>query len=226
MDWLRNYLGSSIGKKHIMALTGLAMAGFAIVHMLGHLIMFGGQNAYNTYAHNLQSMGPLKWIARGGLLFVLLVHFFAAFSLSSANDAARPVKYVRYVPVRTTAYARYMIATGLAMFVFLLMHILHFTVQVIPNEYFGKSVAGMPDVYNAFVVAFMDPIFLVVYVLAMLFLCLHLAHGVSSSFQSLGWKHPKYDPLINKLGPGLGVILFLGFIAPPLAAVAGVLKIA
>jgi succinate dehydrogenase / fumarate reductase cytochrome b subunit len=226
MDWLSNYLGSSIGKKHVMAITGLAMVGFSIAHMLGHLIMFGGQDAYNTYAHNLQSLGALKWMVRGGLLAILLAHFFAAFSLNSANNAARPVKYVRYVPVRTTGYARYMIATGVAMFVFLLMHILHFTAHIIPNVYFGKLVNGKLDVYNAFVTAFNDPIFLSIYTLAMLFLCLHLAHGVASAFQSLGWKHPKYDPFINKLGPGLGVILFLGFIAPPLATVAGIIKIA
>jgi succinate dehydrogenase / fumarate reductase, cytochrome b subunit len=226
MDWLRSYLNSSIGKKHIMGITGLLMALFSIAHMVGHLIMFGGQEAYNAYAHNLQSLGAIKWLVRVGLFSILMAHFLSALSLSAANNAARPVKYVKFVPIRTTAYARYMLATGLAMFVFLLFHILHFTVQVVPNQYFGAMVNGKADVFNAFVSAFMNPVFLVTYVLAMLFLCMHLAHGVSSAFQSLGWKHPKYDPLIVRLGPLLGVVLFLGFIAPPLATIAGVLKIA
>ena len=226
MDWLRSYLNSSIGKKHLMAITGLLMVLFSIAHMAGHLIMFGGQEAYNTYAHNLQSLGALKWLVRVGLFSILMAHFLSALSLKASNDAARPIKYVKFVPIRTTAYARYMVATGLALFVFLLFHILHFTVQVVPNEYFGTLVNAKPDVFNAFVSAFMNPLFLGTYVLAMLFLCMHLAHGVSSAFQSLGWKHPKYDPLIVRLGPLLGVILFLGFIAPPLATLAGVIKLA
>jgi succinate dehydrogenase / fumarate reductase cytochrome b subunit len=226
MDWLRSYLSSSIGKKHIVAITGLLMAIFAIIHMLGHLIMFAGQEAYDTYAHNLQSMGALKWLVRGGLFAILMAHFFSALTLNAANNQARPVKYIKFVPIRTTAYARYMVATGLAMFVFLLFHILHFTVQVIPNQYFDTLDAkGFPDVYDAFVSAFTNPVFLVTYVLAMLFLCMHLAHGVSSAFQSLGWKHPKYDSLITRLGPALGIILFLGFITPPLATIAGVIKL-
>jgi succinate dehydrogenase / fumarate reductase cytochrome b subunit len=226
MGWLRLYLRSSIGAKHIMAITGLLMAGFSVVHMAGHLIMFGGQEAYNTYAHNLQSMGALKWIVRGGLFAILMAHFLAATSLSSANRAARPVQYVKFRPIRTTAYARYMLATGLAMLVFLLMHILHFTAQVINSGGFDKKVNGKPDVYNAFVLAFQNPVFLAIYTAAMGFLCMHLAHGVSSAFQSLGVKHPKYDPLINRLGGAIGWLLFLGFMAPPLAVVAGVIKLA
>lgn len=226
MSWLRVYLRSSIGKKHIMAITGLAMALFTLVHMAGHLIMFSGQEAYNTYAHNLQSLGPLKWIARAGLFAVLMAHFSSALSLSSANSAARPVKYAMQRTIRTTGFAKTMLATGLSLFLFIIFHILHFTVQVVPNAYWHKSINGKPDVFNAFVSAFQNPIFTVIYVALMGLLCMHLAHGVSSAFQSLGVKHPKYDPLIAKLGPGLGVLIFLGFIAPPLAAIAGVIKLA
>ena len=88
MDWLRSYLSSSIGKKHIMAITGLLMALFSIAHMAGHLIMFGGQEAYNTYAHNLQSMGALKWLVRVGLFSILMAHF-----LSTSRRVAHPTTW-------------------------------------------------------------------------------------------------------------------------------------
>lgn len=210
-----------------MAITGLLMGIFAIAHMAGHLIMFAGQKAYNDYAHTLQSMGVLKWVVRGGLLFLLLAHFLSAFSLTAQNRDARPNQYVRFKPIRTSVSARYMLATGLAMFVFLTLHIFHFTVKLVPNPYFSPemNVGGIPDVYNAFVFSFLNPIFLAIYLLAMLFLCMHLGHGLSSAFQSLGWKHPKYDPLIARLGPWLAVVLFLGFCAPPIAVVAGVIPL-
>src|SRR5687767_16032122 len=126
MSWFVTYVRSSIGAKHVMAVTGLALVLFAIVHMLGHIAMFGGQDAYNTYAHTLQSLGALKWAARGGLLAILLIHVAAAIALASANSAARPQKYAVFRTRKTTFFARTMTLTGLVILAFIIYHLAHF----------------------------------------------------------------------------------------------------
>ena len=127
MSWFLSYVRSSIGAKHVMALTGLGMVLFAIVHMIGHLGMFGGPDAYNGYAHFLQGLGALKWIARGGLLAIFLVHIATAIRLVMQNRAARPVAYAAYKPVRSTAAGRYMALTGITLLAF-------FLVRLVPGD--------------------------------------------------------------------------------------------
>src|SRR5215207_3040259 len=125
MSWFGRYLRSSIGAKHVMAVTGLLLLLFAIVHMLGHLQMFGGQDMYNAYAHFLQDLWEVKWPVRAGLLALLVIHIVVALSLVARNRAARPVGYAMYKPVRASIAGRTMAWTGLALFAFLAFHILH-----------------------------------------------------------------------------------------------------
>ena len=222
MSWFTNYLKSSVGAKHLMAITGIALVGFVIAHMLGNLLVFAGQDALNSYAQGLQDTGGLLWVARAGLLVAVAAHIAAAVRLTALNKAARPVGYVRYKPIRSPFYARVMPWTGLLLFLFIVFHLLHFTFGVVlPDAYHQVDALGRHDVYSMVVRGFQQPVVALSYVIAMVFLCMHLAHGVRSMFQSLGINHPKYNPLISKLGPAIAIIVFIGDVSMPLAVLGG-----
>lgn len=224
MSWFARYSRSSIGAKHIMAVTGLLLFLFAIVHMLGHLQMFGGPDMYNTYAHFLQSLWEVKWPVRVGLIGLLLVHIVIAIGLVSKNRAARPVKYAVYKPVVSSAAGRAMAFTGLTVFAFLAFHILHFTVGQVQPEYFHTMDPKQRwDAYSMFVHGFQNPGIYGVYFAGMVLLAMHLGHGAASWLQSLGWRHPKYP--VDKLGPALAVFLFVGYMVPPTAVLLGAVRL-
>ncbi len=226
MSWFSSYVRSSIGAKHVMALTGLGLVLFAIVHMIGHLGMFSGQDAYNSYAHFLQGLGGLKWAARGGLLAIFVVHLATGIRLATLNRAARPVPYAVYRPVRSTAASRTMALTGLTILAFVIYHLLHFTLGQVQPAYFHQlDELGRYDAYSMFVRGFQNVGIYASYTVAMLLLALHLGHGASSWLQSLGLRHPKYSPTLDKLGPALSFILFIGYMAPPTAVLAGLIKL-
>lgn len=218
MSWFVSYVRSSIGAKQIMAVTGLGLLLFAIVHMVGHFGMFAGRDAYNTYAHTLQSLGALKWAARGGLVAILVIHVATAISLAAANSAARPQKYAVYRTRKTTFFARTMTMTGLVILAFIIYHLAHFTLGwVQPASFHTVDAKGRYDAYSMFVIGFQNIPILISYLVAVTLLSFHLAHGASSWLQSLGWRHPKYDPFFLKLGPVLGLALAVGYAAPPIA---------
>lgn len=224
MTWLARYLRSSIGAKHVMAVTGLLLFLFAIVHMIGHLQMFGGQDMYNTYAHFLQELWEVKWPVRVGLLALLVVHIVVALSLVARNRAARPVGYAMYRPVRASIAGRTMIWTGLAVFAFLAFHILHFTAGMVGSEYFHLlDPQKRYDAYTMFVRGFQSPAIYGVYLAGIALLASHLGHGAASWLQSLGLRHPKYPT--DRLGPALAIFLFAGYMIPPTAVLAGAIRL-
>jgi succinate dehydrogenase / fumarate reductase, cytochrome b subunit len=226
MSWFVTYVRSSIGAKHVMAVTGLALVLFAIAHMAGHFGMFAGPDAYNSYAHFLQGLGALKWAVRGGLLAVLIIHIVAAIGVSAENRAARPVKYAVYRTKKTNIMARTMAITGLALFAFIGFHLIHFTVGLVQPDYFHvMDPKERYDAYSMFVHGFQNVAIYVVYLLSIALLASHLGHGASSWLQSLGLRHPKYNALIEKLGPVLSIVLFLGYMAPPTAVLLGVITL-
>lgn len=224
MSWFGTYVRSSIGAKHIMAVTGLLLFAFAIVHMIGHLQMFGGQDVYNRYAHFLQDLWEVKWPVRAGLLALLIVHVVVAIGLVAKNRAARPVGYARYRPVVSSRFGRAMAATGVVLFVFLAFHILHFTLgQVQPGAFHVLDPRGRWDAYSMFVHGFQSPAIYVVYLAGVALLALHLGHGATSWLQSVGLRHPKYPA--DRLGPALAAGLFLGYMIPPTAVLVGLLRL-
>jgi succinate dehydrogenase / fumarate reductase cytochrome b subunit len=224
MTWLARYARSSIGAKHIMAVTGLLLLLFAIVHMIGHLQMFGGQDVYNAYAHFLQSLWEVKWPVRAGLLALLVIHVVVALSLVAGNRAARPIGYARYRPVRASIAGRTMVWTGLALFAFLAFHILHFTAGVIePEAFHVADPEGRYDAYTMFVRGFQDPAIYGIYLAGMVLLAAHLGHGAASWLQSLGLRHPKYPA--DRLGRTIAVFLFVGYMVPPTAVLAGAIRL-
>ncbi len=226
MSWFFSYVRSSVGAKQVMAVTGLGLLLFAIVHMVGHLGMFSGRDAYNAYAHFLQSLGALKWAARAGLVLLVVVHIATAIALVRANSAARPRKYSVFRTVRTSFFARTMALTGLVIFAFIVYHLAHFTLGwVQPDAFHQLDDKGRYDAYSMFVIGFQNTAILISYLVAVTLLSFHLAHGASSWLQSLGWKHPKYDPILDKLGPVLGLVLAVGYAAPPLAVAFNLIKL-
>ncbi|MGN6107316.1 MAG: succinate dehydrogenase cytochrome b subunit [Kofleriaceae bacterium] len=224
MTWLSRYARSSIGAKHIMAVTGLLLFLFAIQHMVGHLQMFGGQDMYNAYAHFLQNLWEVKWPVRAGLLSLLIIHMVVAIGLVAKNRAARPHGYAMYKPVRSSGVGRAMAWTGLALFAFLAFHILHFTIGMVqPEAFHTLDPKGRYDAYSMFVIGFKNPAIFGVYAAGMLLLAMHLGHGASSWLQSLGLRHPKYK--MDKMGPVFAVILFVGYMLPPVAVLAGIIRL-
>ena len=206
-----------------MAVTGLLLLLFAIVHMVGHLQMFGGPDMYNTYANFLQNLWEVKWPVRAGLLALIVVHGVVAVGLVSKNRRARPVGYAKYKPVMSSPFARAMVWTGLVLFAFLAFHILHFTVGLVQPETFHLHDAKHRiDAYTMFVRGFQQPWVYGIYFAGMLLLALHLGHGAASWVQSLGWRHPKYPA--EKLGVPIAVFLFVGYMVPPTAVLAGVIR--
>lgn len=224
MSWFNRYTRSSIGAKHVMAVTGLLMLLFAIVHMVGHLQMFGGQDMYNTYAAFLQNLWEVKWPARVGLLGLLIVHMVTAIGLVAKNKAARPVAYAMYKPVVSNGASRAMAFTGLALFAFLAFHILHFTIGMVqPDSFHTLDPKQRHDAYTMFVKGFQNPAIFGVYFAGMVLLAMHLGHGAASWFQSLGWRHEKYP--VDKVGRALTAILFIGYMLPPTAVLVGLIRL-
>jgi succinate dehydrogenase / fumarate reductase cytochrome b subunit len=213
-----------------MAITGLAMFGFVVAHMLGNLQIFLGPEAINDYGYFLQTKPELLWPARIGLLIMVLLHIWAAIRLSAENRAARPKGYGEYKIVAASFASRTMLASGVILLAFIIYHLLHFTVQVPAVNMTGKSFLTLEDakhhhdIYQMMVLGFRQPIISIFYIISMALLSLHLSHGVASMFQSLGWKNRKYGKLIDRFALLSAGVLIIGYSAIPLAVLTGVLK--
>lgn len=227
MGIVANIFRSSLGKKYVMAVSGFILFLFVIGHLAGNLQIFLGPEAINRYGHFLQSNPELIWPARLGLLLMLALHVWAAIKLSAENRAARPAQYALYQPVASSYASRTMLMSGLIIFAFVIYHLLHFTVQVKYVNLTGKSFVDFMDpekrhdIFKMMVVGFENPLVSGFYVIGMALLCLHLSHGVSSMFQSIGWKNKAYTPLLNKGARVLAVLIFLGYTSIPVSILLG-----
>ena len=223
----------SILKKLLMSLTGIVLVGFVTMHMLGNLQIFAGAEAINLYAHTLQSLPPpVKWGGRLFLLFCVGVHFGAAALLVVENYRARPVRYTETDYRATTPASRTMPYTGAVLIAFVFYHLLHFTVRCF-GDYDGRfgdrwtlqegALAGtkVMDVYAMMVAGFGNPLISLFYLVAMALLCLHLAHGFQSMFQTLGFMSAKWRERVEKIGIGFAAVIFIGFAAIPVAVLLG-----
>ena len=218
MTAVGRFLGSSIGKKVVMALTGFALFGFVVGHMVGNLQVFLGPAALNHYAEALRNLGPLLWMARIGLLVAVGLHIWAAYSLTMMNRAARPRDYREKEHRESTFASRTMRWSGVLLLLFIVYHLMHLT--------WGSAhpafVEG--DVYHNFIVGFRPALVTGVYVVAMLALGLHLYHGVWSLMQTLGLSHPRYNPLVHAFATLVTVVVVAGNILMPVAVLAGWLE--
>ncbi|GIW44758.1 MAG: hypothetical protein KatS3mg077_2040 [Candidatus Binatia bacterium] len=222
MNWLGAFFRSTVGMKWLMGLTGLVLAGFVVVHMLGNLQIYLGPEAINAYAESLRHMPALLWTARLVLLAAFVLHIVSAVRITQLNRQARPQGYELWSPQVTTYAARTMFMGGLVLAGFVLYHLAHFTFGLTHPEHFQLHDAkGRHDVYAMVVLGFRQPLVSFFYLLAMVPLMLHLQHGVSSFLQTFGLNHPRYNGIIRALGPVVALIVFLGNCSIPLAVLAG-----
>ena len=210
---------TTVGKKVVMAITGLMMVGFVIIHASGNLLVFRGREALDHYAELLQSSGGVKWAARAVLLGAVCLHFWAAASLSARNREARPVPYASKQPQVSTFSSRTMWPGGLMLAGFIVFHILHFTTGTIQP---APIVHG--KVYDNIFASFQVPWVAGLYIVAMLALGSHLLHGAWSSIRTLGLAKPSNQPLHKKVAPIVAALVWLAFTSIPLAIVTGLVQ--
>jgi succinate dehydrogenase / fumarate reductase cytochrome b subunit len=238
--WYARLANSTVGGKYFVAITGLALTGFVLMHMLGNLQIFLGREAFNSYAHYLKSMGPLLWIARGGLLAFLLIHLFVSLRLQKRSLDARPVRYVCERTKAATIPARYMALTGITILLFIIFHLAHFTFGVVDrveDRKLGETINYLDlkdqtwkdpatgeqrhDAYRMFINGFRNPAVVGLYVVCMVLLGMHMIHGVRSAFQSLGVNSVKINNGLNLFAVGLTYLVVGANIIMPLAVLTG-----
>ena len=239
MNPISSYLSSSIGRKWIVALTGLALFGFVVGHLIGNLQIFIGQESINRYGAFLQSTGELLWIVRIALLAMLVAHIVFTIKLRLENRAARGTPYAVTKRRATTFSARMMTLSGLMVLCFIIFHLLHFTAQKIDPSYLTLHDAkGRHDVFRMMVNGFdgrnpNSPRILSIplgylssafYIVGVGLLAMHLNHGIGSLFQTLGLNSAKVRPLWEKGGVAFSWLIFLGYASIPVAVLTGVVK--
>ena len=219
---------SSLGKKYLMALSGIVLVGFVFVHMAGNLQILMGQEKINAYAHALQSLPlPLLWGSRLFLLLAVVVHAVTAYQLVKENRAARPNRNDIEKTQRAGIASLKMGLTGSILLAFIVFHLLHFTIRTIYPEYSEMmTIVGSPDayeihdVYSMVLAGFQHTWISVFYVVAMFLLCGHLAHGVSSAFQSLGIRSENWRVKLELAAKAYAWVIFVGFSIVPLLVLA------
>ena len=195
-------LSSSIGKKLLMAVTGLCLIGFLAMHLLGNTMAFAGATAFNDYAKKLHSLEPYFTVFNIGLLTIGLVHILIGVLLFFENLRARPRKYeVFNNPGGMTFGSRTMPYTGILILIFVILHLLKFT-------FVDKSVI---PIYQQMAATFANPGWVLMYVVAMVIVAFHTSHGFWSLFQTFGINHPRYTPLIMRLGLVVTLVIGIGF---------------
>ena len=226
--WLLTLYRSTIGKKAIMAVTGLVLVAFVIGHMAGNLQVFIGPAKMNGYAAFLKSTGELLWVVRLGLLAAVLLHILMALQLTRIKAAARPVDYQKRQPQVSTVASRTMRWGGVLLLVFIVFHLLHFTTGTIfpwasaPDALHPEF--SHTDVYGNVMSAFHTPWVVLFYVVAMLFLLLHLFHGAWSSVRTLGLTKASRQPMKRHVATVVALVVWLGFTAVPVAVFFGVIR--
>lgn len=226
MSSLRLFITSSLGKKYLMAITGLGLFGFVIIHMLGNLQIFIGRDTINAYGAFLKSIPELLWSFRLGLLAMVAIHIYCAVRLTLENRAARGVEsYEEGKPYKASYASRTMAISGVIVLAFIVYHILHFTVGVVDPSYLKlHDEKGRHDVYQMVINGFSHPLVSFFYILSMGLLCMHLSHGVGSLFQSLGLKSKAWGPLIDTFSVAAASVIFVGNISIPIAVMLGWIK--
>jgi succinate dehydrogenase / fumarate reductase cytochrome b subunit len=217
---------SSIGKKMIVAVTAVVLMLFVIGHLLGNLQIFLGPDWINGYSQHLRDLGPLLWAVRLFLLASVIAHIYVSIQLAIENRRARPEAYIEREYVKATFASRHMVLSGLIVLAFIIYHLAHFTVRVTDRRFalLKMDPLGHYDVYSMMVYAFQNYYVSAFYVLALFLLTLHLSHGSSSFFQSLGLNDKKLTPRFALGGRIFAWVLFLGYTSIPVAILLGIIK--
>ena len=207
MIWFAETIGTSIGKKLLMAVTGLCFCVFLVIHLAGNLTLYGGSELFNTYAGKLHQLGMLIYVAEWGLFLFALIHVASGLILFIENRKARPVRYhyQKSAGGRSLGSAT-MPYTGAILLGFLIYHLLNF-------RFTGETDT---DTYQMVAANFRQPLEAVFYIIAMVVAAVHISHGFWSAFQTLGIDHVKYSPIIKGLRTVFYVTIAIGFGSIPI----------
>jgi succinate dehydrogenase cytochrome b subunit len=209
---------STVGKKIVMALTGAIGVGYLMAHVSGNLLVFAGPEKINTYAALLKSNPVLLWTARAILIVAVLLHIIAAYQLARMSQQGRPISYKRWRAVGSDFASRTMRWTGPLVGLFIVYHLLHFTLGTVHPNFNERNVYH--NIISGFQVWYVSAI----YIIAMLALSLHLYHGAWSMFESLGINHLKYNRIIRVLATVVTIVVVVGFISIPAAVLLGLIS--
>lgn len=209
MSWLMDKLNSSIGKKFIMAFTGLLLIAFLVIHLLNNLLLFLGPEIFNSNVERLEAVKPIVRVIELLLLLIFIFHIYNALRLWYQNKKANPIKYaVNISSKNSTIYSRTMVITGSIILIFLVLHLSTFWWSYNFNQH---PVNDQYPFYSIIENAFANPLLSIFYVVAMIILGFHLNHAFQSAFQTFGWRHKKYTPLVEKIGTAIAIIMTIGF---------------
>ena len=215
MGWFFKFTKSSIGKKFMMAVTGSFLLIFLIIHLVGNVTLFFGPNAFNAYVSTLDVVKPLIRVIELVLLAAFVIHIFNGLKLWLENKRAKGVEYkVNGSSENSSLFSRTMALTGSIVFIFLVTHLGTFFWRF--NVHDPMGFASNHQYYDIVVYFFGLWWYAVLYVIAMIFLGYHLNHGFQSAFQTFGWNHNRYTPIIKKIGTIYAIIMAAGFASMPL----------
>ena len=202
MKWLFQALWSSIGKKLMMAATGICFLLFLSAHLIGNLTIYGGSEAFNAYAARLHSLGALLTAFNLGLIVFAVIHISTGLVLFIQNFMARPTRYNMDRPAGGRTWSSVtMPYTGILILSFVIFHLINFT-------FVDKSNTTIYEIVSS---AFASPLYVAIYILAVIIVALHVRHGLWSALQTIGANHPKYMPAIMMASVLFGLIVGLGF---------------
>jgi len=213
----------SIGRKAVMAVTGLLMVLFVVMHLLGNLSIFAGPDGINAYAEKLHSLGPVVWILRIVMVVAVVLHVILSIQITLENWAAKPQKYAVARSLRATFASKNMIWTGVLIAAFIGYHLAQFTFRVTPGLELGEDASNRFDVYTMVVSALESTPMAVLYVVAMVALFLHLSHGIQSTFQTMGVSNSKLLPEYGRWGKVASGFFLIGYGAIPVLVIVGLL---
>jgi len=202
VSWLIQTFSSSIGKKLLMAVTGLSFIGFLAAHLAGNLTIYAGGTAFNAYAEKLHSLGPILTLFELGLLVFALIHVITGITLFFQNLKARSVPYQKDQAAGGRTWSSVtMPYTGFIILGFVVFHLINFS-------FVDKTDRTIFEIVRS---AFANPVYMIIYVLVMIIVALHVRHGFWSAFQTLGANHPKYMPAMMALSVIVGLLIGFGF---------------
>ena len=213
----RRVFSSTVGTKLLIGVTGVALFVYMLLHLAGNVLVFAGPEFFNEYSHKLIS-NPLIIPIEIGLLAVFLIHIYKAITMWRGNSAARPVSYTKKElaggPSRKSVASSTMIASGLFLLVFVIIHVKQFKF----GSWYLVTDSTVRDLYRTEMEVFQNPFWVIVYVVATLLVGLHLRHGISSAFQSLGLDHPVYTRRLTAIGIVLALVIGVGLAVIPVWA--------
>ena len=224
--FISDFCHSSVGKKMIVAITGVILILFVIGHLLGNLQIFIGPEWINAYSQHLRDLGPLLWLIRIFLLITVSLHIYFTILLAIENRRARPEPYIDREYVKASWASRHMVVSGLVVLAFIIFHLLHFTARKFNPQFplLKLDPLNRYDVYSMMIYGFQNVYVSSFYIVGLFLLTLHLTHGSSSFFQSLGLNNQKLTPQLAIGGRIVAWLLFIGYTSIPIAVLLGFIK--